>query len=238
MTLKRRILSVGFLQGLQESGWALGRNVRIDYRWAAVDDARVRGYASELVALAPDVILAMGSTAVRTLQRASATVPIVFANVANPVGAGLVATLAQPGGNATGFSSIDYATRTKWLELLKQIASRGTRGAVIRDPTAFGGGAQLGAIQGVAQSFGVDVIPIDVRDAAGIERVISAYARGSNGGLIVTTSRLARRNRDLIITVAARHKLPAIYPNRYFVMAGGLISYGVDYIEQFRQAAG
>jgi putative tryptophan/tyrosine transport system substrate-binding protein len=226
-------------QGLQELGWTLGRNVRIDYRWGgAADDDRVRRYAAELVALAPDVILTFGGTTVRALQRATATVPIVFVNVSDPVGGGLVASLARPGGNATGFASVEYGMSTKWLELLKQIAPRMTRVAVIRDPTSAGGGGQLGAIQGVAPSFGVEVSPIDVRDAGGMERAVSIFARGSNAGLIVTTSRLARQRRDLIITLAARHKLPAVYSNRIFVTGGGLISYGSDFIEQFRQAAG
>ncbi len=227
-----------FSQGLQELGWTLGRNVRIDYRWAAVDDDRVRRYAAELATLAPDVILAFGGTALRASQRAAPTLPIVFVNTSDPVGAGFVESLARPGGNATGFLSIEYGTSTKWLELLKQIAPRVTRAAVVRDSEAVGGGGQLGAIQGVAPSFGVEVSPIDVRDAAGIERAISAFARGGNGGLIVTTSRLARHHRDLIIPLAARHKLPAVYPNRYYVTAGGLIAYGADFIEQFRQAAG
>jgi putative ABC transport system substrate-binding protein len=234
-----QIIVGAFLQGLQELGWTLGRNVRIDYRWgAAADDDRVRRFAAELAALAPDIILAFGATTVRALQRATATVPIVFVNVSDPVSAGLVASLAQPGGNATGFLSLEYGMSTKWLELLKQIAPGMTRAAVIRDPTAVGGAGQLGAIQGVAPSFGVEVSPIDSRDAGGIERAVSAFARGSNGGLIVTTSRLARHHRDLIITLAARHKLPAVYPNRVFVTAGGLVSYGADFIEQFRQAAG
>ncbi len=233
-----QIVVGGFSQGLQALGWTLGRNASIDYRWAPVDDDRVRRYATELVALTPDVILAMGGTAVRALQGVTASVPIVFANVTDPVGGGLVESLARPGGNVTGFLSIEYGMSTKWLELLKQIAPRTTRAGIIRDPTAAGGGGQFGAIQGVAPSFGVEVTPIDARDAGGIERAVTAFTRGSNGGLIVTTTRFARRHRELIIMLAARHKLPAVYSNRYFVSAGGLVSYGVDYIEQFRQAAG
>jgi putative ABC transport system substrate-binding protein len=227
-----------FLQELQELRWTLGRNVRIEYRWGAVLDDRVRQYAAELVALAPDVILASGGTAVRELLRATATVPIVFVTVADPVGGGLVASLARPGGNATGFLSMEYGTSGKWLELLKQIAPRVTRAAVIRDPTATSGGGQLGAIQAVAPSFGVEVSPIDARDAGGIERAVAAFARSSNGGLIVSTSRLAAVHRELIITLAARHRLPAVYPFRVFVTSGGLVSYGPDTIDPFRRAAG
>jgi putative ABC transport system substrate-binding protein len=227
-----------FLQGLQELGWTLGRNVRIDYRWGAVDEEGLRRYAAEAVGLAPDVILATGSSTVRALQRATSTVPIVFAATGDPIAGGLVATLARPGGNATGFISIEYGMSPKWLELLKQVAPRVTRIGVLRDPTTAGGLGQFGAIQGVAASFGVEVSPIDSRDAKAMERSLGAFARGSNGGLVVTTSRFARRYRDLIITLAARHKLPVVYPNRSFVIAGGLMSYGTDYIDQFRQAAG
>jgi putative ABC transport system substrate-binding protein len=233
-----QVIVGSFSQGLQELGWTLGRNLRIDYRWGAVDDDSVRRYAAELVALAPDIILASGGTIVRALQRASAAMPIVFADVADPVGGGLVASLARPGGNATGFSSIEYGQSGKWLELLKQIAPRVTRAAVIRDPTAVSGGGQLGAIQAVAPSFGVEVSPIDPRDAGGIERAVSAFALGSNGGLIVTTSRLARHHRDLIIALAARHQLPAVYAYRVYVTDGGLISYAPDPIDMYRRAAG
>jgi putative ABC transport system substrate-binding protein len=228
----------GFSQGLQVLGWTLGRNVRIDYRWAPVDDDRVRRYAAELVALVPDVMLGMGGTVVRALQQASPTVPIVFANVTDPVGGGLIESLARPGRNSTGFLSFEYGMGTKWLELLKQMAPQVTRVAVVRDPTAVSGGGQFGAIQGAALSFGMEVSPIDAREAGGIERAITALARAPNGSLILTQSRFARRHRQLIIALAARHKLPAIYSDRFFVAAGGLISYGVDYIEQFRQAAG
>jgi putative ABC transport system substrate-binding protein len=227
-----------FSQGLQELGWKLGSNVRIDYHWAAVDDDRVRNYAADLVALAPDVILASGSTVVRALQRATSTLPIVFANTGDPVGGGLVASMAQPGGNATGFLNLEYGISTKWLELLKQIAPHVTRAGVIRDPTAASGLGQFGAIMGAARTFGVEVSPIEARDAKGLERAFIAFSRDANGGLIVTTSRMARLHRDLIITLAARYKLPTVYPNRYYITSSGLISYGPDYIEQFRLAAG
>jgi ABC-type uncharacterized transport system substrate-binding protein len=173
-----------FLQGLQESGWTLGRNLRMDTRWGAADTDRVRQYAAELVALGPDVILAGGGTIVRTLQQATSTVPIVFLQTTDPVGGGLVASLARPGGNATGFAGFEYGVSTKWLELLKEIAPRVTRAAVIRDPTAAGGGGQFGAVQGAAPSFGVEVSPIDARDVGGIERAVTAFARSTNGGLI------------------------------------------------------
>ena len=226
-----------FLQGLAELGWIAGRNVRIDHRWGATDVDRVRTYAAELVALAPDLVLAGGATAVRSLQQATGTVPIVFAGVTDPVGGGLVASLAQPGGNSTGFTNFEYGMATKWLELLKQIAPGVTRTAVIRDPSGVGGGAQFGAIQGVAPSLGVEVSPVDARYAGGIERAVTAFARSSNGGLIVTSSRFAVVHRDLIITLAARHRLPAVYPYRHYVISGGLICYGPDQIDQFRRAA-
>jgi putative tryptophan/tyrosine transport system substrate-binding protein len=227
-----------FSQGLQELGWKLGSNVRIDYRWAAVDDERIRQYAVDLVATAPDVVLASGNTIVRALQTATTTLPIVFVNVGDPAGSGLVASLAQPGGNATGFLNLEYGMSGKWLELLKQMAPRVTRVAVIRDPTARSGLGQFGAITGAAPTLGIEVSPIDARDGRGMERIAAAFSRTPNGGLIVTTSRLARTHRDLIVTLAARHKLPAVYPNRNYVTAGGLLSYGPNYIEQFRQAAG
>jgi putative ABC transport system substrate-binding protein len=195
-----------FSQGLQELGWKLGSNVQIDYRWSAVDDDRVRHSAAELVASAPDVILASGSTVVRALQRATSTLPIVFANTGDPVGGGLVASMAQPGGNATGFLNLEYGMSTKWLESLKQIAPHVTRAGVIRDPTAASGLGEFGAIMGAARTFGVEVSPIDARDAKGLERAVIAFSRDANSGLIVTTSRMARTHRDLIITLAARYK--------------------------------
>jgi len=211
--------------------------VRIDYRWAAGDADRLRRYAAELVALAPDVVLASGTSTVGPLQRASGTVPIVFAGVADPVGAGLVNSMARPGSNATGFISFEYVLSGKWLELLKQIAPGVTRVAVLRDPEISGGTGQFGAIQSVAPSFGVELSPINVRDAGEIERAIAAFARSSNGGLILTASGLAFVHRDLIIALAARHKLPTIYYYRIFVSAGGLVSYGPDPHNQYRLAA-
>jgi len=227
-----------FLQGLQEFGWALGRNLRIDYRWGAGDADRTRRYAAELVALAPDVILTSGSTAVAPLLQATRSVPIVFSQVPDPVGAGFVNSLARPGGNATGFLTFEFGLSGKWLELLKQIAPDVTRAAVIRDPAQSAGIGQWGAIQAVAPSITVLVSPINVLDANEIERDVAAFAHGSNSGLIVTASPLATLHRDLIVAVAARHRLPAVYYNRGFVIAGGLISYGPDFIDQYRRAAG
>jgi ABC-type uncharacterized transport system substrate-binding protein len=225
-----------FSQGLQEFGWILGRNIRIEYRWA-IDDDRIRRYATELVAVAPDVILAFGSTAARAIQRETLTLPIIFVYASDPVGVGLVASLAHPGGNATGFLSIEDDVSTKWLELLKQIAPHVTRVAVIRDPASLAGAGQLGAIQRAVPSFEDEVSPIDARDARAIESGVLRFARGSNGGLIVTTNRLARNHRDLIVGLAARHELPTVYPNRFYIIAGGLISYGANFIDQLRQAA-
>ena len=229
--------NVAFLQGLHELGWTDDRDVRIDYRWAAGDPDRLRRYAAELVALAPDVVLASGTSTVGPLQRASGTVPIVFAGVTDPVGAGFVNSMARPGSNPTGFISFEYGLSGKWLELLKQIAPGVTRVAVLRDPEISGGTGQFGAIQSVASSFGVELSPINVRDAGEIERAIAAFARSSNGGLILTASGLAFVHRDLIIALAARHKLPTIYYYRIFVSAGGLVSYGPDPHNQYRLAA-
>ena len=227
-----------FAQGLQQAGWTIGRNVQIDTRWAAGDAERFRRYAAELVALAPDVILAVGAAAVGPLQQATRTVPIVFVNTSDPVGAGFVESLARPGGNATGFLLYEYGTSGKWLELLKEIAPRVTRVAVLRDSALAAGTGQLGAIQAVAPSFGVELRPVDVRDAPEIERAVAAFARASDGGLIVTGSTLALVHRDLIVTLAAQHKLPAVYFQRVFVTSGGLISYAPDQIDQFRRAGG
>jgi len=228
-----------FLQGLQQLGWTDGRNVRIDTRWATTNADDIRRHAAELAALAPDVILAATGTAtVAPLLQATRTVPIVFVLVIDPVGAGFVASLARPGGNATGFTIFEYGMSGKWLELLKEIAPRVTRAAVLRDPAIASGIGQFAAVQAVAPSFGVELSPVDVRDAGEIERAVAAFARSDNGGLIVTASPLATRHRDLIITLAARHKLPAIYAGRWFVTDGGLLSYGPDYVAQFRQAAG
>jgi putative ABC transport system substrate-binding protein len=227
-----------FLQGLALLGWTIGRNVQIDTRWATANAADIRRHAAELAALAPDVILANGASAVGPLLQATRTVPIVFPVVTDPVAAGFVDSLARPGGNATGFMSFEYSLSGKWPELLKQIAPGVTRAAVFRDPAVPPGIGQFGVIQAAAPSLRVEVTPVNMRDAAEIERGVTAFARESNGGLIVTTSGLAIRHRDLIITLAARHKLPAVYPERPFVAAGGLISYGPDYVDQYRQAAG
>jgi putative ABC transport system substrate-binding protein len=224
-------------QGLQESGWAIGRNVRIDIRWGEGDAERYRRYAAELVALAPDVILVNGPAALAQLQQATRSLPIVFTNVTDPVGAGFVVSVARPGGNATGFMLAEYSTSGKWLELLKEIAPRVTRAAIIRDPTLTSAVAQFAAIQSAAASLGVELSPIDVRNTGEIERAVAAFARGPNGGLIVTSGGSSTR-RNPIITLAARHKLPAVYPFRYFVTSGGLISYGPDPIDQYRRAAG
>ena len=224
-----------FVQALQGLGWSDGRNLRIDHRWAAGDTDRFHRYAEELLALAPDVILAAATPSVQALQQATRTVPIVFAIVADPVGAGFVDSLARPGGNATGFTPFEYGISGKWLELLKEIAPRVTRVAVLRDLTI--GLGQLGAIQSVAPSLGVELTPIGVGDAGQIERTVAAFARSPNGGLIVTASTSAVIHRELIIALAARHKLPAVYYRRYFVASGGLMSYGPDFLDQFRSAA-
>jgi putative ABC transport system substrate-binding protein len=227
-----------FLQGLQQLGWADGHNVRIDTRWWGASDADAnRRYAAELVALAPDVILASGGSVMGALLQATRTVPIVFTLTVDPVGAGYVASLVRPGGNATGFTSYEYSLSGKWLELLKEIAPGTTRAAVLRDPTIPQGIGLFGAIQAVAPSFGVEVSPIDVGDAPEIERGVTAFARSANGGLIVSGSGLAAVHRNLIITLAARHKLPAVYYERFFVAAGGLVSYGPDPIDPHRRAA-
>ena len=225
------------LQGLQQLGWAVGRNVRVDIRWAAGNAEDSRRYAAELVALASDVIVANGSMSMVPLLQATRSVPIVFVVVPDPVGAGNVDSLARPGGNATGFMSFEYGMGAKWLELLKQVQPRVTRVAVIRDPAITAGAGQFGAVQSVGPSVGVEVSPISARDAPEIERAIAAFARSSNGGLVVTQSALTTVHRDLIVTLAARHKLPAVYYERHFVTAGGLISYGPDFIDQHRQAA-
>ena len=226
-----------FVQALQQLGWTDGRNMRIDVRWGAVDADRYRKYAEELVALAPDVILATSSAALGTLQRATRTVPIVFAAVADPVGAGYVDSLARPGGNASGFALFEYGIAGKWLELLKQIAPALTRAAVMRDPTVSLGIGQWAVIQAMAPSTGVDLSLVNMRDASEIERDITAFARSSNGGLIVTASPLASQHRELIIRLAADLKVPAVYFERYFVTGGGLISYGPHMIDQYQRAA-
>jgi putative tryptophan/tyrosine transport system substrate-binding protein len=224
-------------QALKQLGWSDDRNLQIDIRWANADD--IRRHAAELAALAPDVLVAGNGTAtVMPLLQATRTVPIVFVNVIDPVGAGFVASLAQPGGNATGFTIFEYGMSGKWLELLKQIAPRVTRAAVLRDPAVASGIGQFGAVQAVAPSLGVELSPVDVRGVGEIERAVTAFARSGNGGLIVTGSALALVHQDPIISLANRHRLPAVYWNRRFVTGGGLISYGPDTIDPFRRAAG
>jgi putative ABC transport system substrate-binding protein len=227
-----------FAQGLQQSGWTIGHNVRIDHRFAGTNADDLRRSAAELVALAPDVILAQSSWAIVPLLQATRTIPIVFTIVADPVGAGFVDSLARPGGNATGFTNFEYAFGGKWLELLKEIAPGVTRVAVIRESGTAAGPAQFGAIQAVAPSLGVELRPIDLRDASEFERAITAFAQGPNGGVIVTGSAAAVVHRKLIAALAARNRLPAVYNSRYFVADGGLISYGFDAVDQFRRAAG
>jgi len=222
---------------LAQLGWTDGRNVLIDTRWATTNADDLRRHTAELAALAPDVILAPAATTVGPLLQATRTVPIVFPVVVDPVAAGFVDSLARPGGNATGFLLFEYSLSGKWLELLKQIAPGLTRVAVLRDPAISAGIGQFGAIQAVAPSLRVEVNPVNLRDAGEIERAVAAFARSPNGGLIVTGSAWANRHRDLIITLAARHKLPAVYSERNFVAAGGLISYGPNYLDQFRKAA-
>ena len=227
-----------FEQGLQQLGWTDGRNLQIDYRRGAGGNDNTRRYAAELVALEPDVILASGGSVVGALLQATRTVPIVFTQTPDPVAAGFVASLARPGGNATGFTTSEYGISAKWLELLKEIAPSVTRVAVLRDPTIAAGIGQFALIQSVASSFGVELSPIDVRDDSEIERGVTAFARGSNSGLIVTSSASAALHRELIITLAARFRLPAVYSYRYFTTSGGLIAYGPDPIDQYRRAAG
>jgi len=227
-----------FLQALQQLGWSEGRNVRIDTRWGENDVERDRRYAAELLALAPDVILATGTLSVAALRRVTRTLPIVFADISDPVGAGLVDTLARPGGNVTGFMIFEYSLSGKWLELLKEVAPRLTRAAVLRDSANPAGIAQFGAIQAAAQSLGVELRPVDVRDAGEIERAIASFSRLTNGGLIVTGSASVSVHHDLIVMLAARYKLPAVYSHRRMVIGGGLISYGPESVDPFRRAAG
>jgi putative ABC transport system substrate-binding protein len=227
-----------FLLGLQQLGWIDGRNIRVEMRWTGGNADLDRRYAAELVALAPDVLLATASPTAAALQAATRAVPIVFAHAVDPVGAGFVDSLARPGGNATGFVLFEYAISAKWLELLKEIAPAVTRVAILRDPTTAAGMGQFGAIQAVAPSFGVEVIPVSLRDQGEIERGIAAFAGSSNGGLIVTAAPLGTLHRDLIIALAARHKLPAIYSSRFYATSGGLAYYGPDLIDQYRRAAG
>jgi putative ABC transport system substrate-binding protein len=226
-------------QALQQLGWTEGLNIQFDYRFGSAGDSDVvRRHAQELVALVPDLVVASGSQNVAALQQVSRTVPIVFLGIVDPVGAGFVASLARPGGNTTGFTPFEYGMGGKWLKLLKQIAPGMTQAAVLRDPSITAGVGQFAAIQSVAPLFGVELRPVDVRDAGEIERAIAAFALRSHSGLIVTLTGLTIRHRDLISALAARHRLPAVYPYRYFATSGGLISYGPNPIEESRQAAG
>jgi len=227
-----------FAQALAQLGWIVGQNLRIEHRWAAADAERIRRYAAELVALAPDVMLATGAAGVAPLLQATRTVPVVFVLVPDPVGAGFVDSLARPGGNATGFVQFDYGISGKWLELLKEIAPGVTRVAVLRDPATTAGQGQIGAIQAMAPSFGVEVTPVNVRDGGEIEHAIAAFVRTPRDGLIVTGSALTVFHRDLIVALAAQYKLPTVYFQRILVASGGLISYGADVVDQYRRAAG
>ena len=227
-----------FLQALQQLGWIDGRNVRVDIRWAEGQARKVSKNVDELIALAPDVVVVTGNASMEPLLKATRTIPIVFNTITDPVGAGYVESMAQPGGNATGFIQFEYTLSGKWLELLKQIAPHVTRAAVLRDPTITAGVGQFAVIQSLAPSLGLDVRAINVRDAAEIERAVTRFASAPNGGLILTASALSVVHRDLIIALAARHKLPAVYYRRYFAASGGLISYGYDTGAQFRGAAG
>jgi putative tryptophan/tyrosine transport system substrate-binding protein len=233
-----RMNIAAFAQGMEQLGWSDGRNVRIDYRSSAGDAERTRTYATELVSLGPDVVFASGTASVEALAGATRSVPIVFVGVADPVGAGYVDSLSRPGSNITGFMLFEYDLSAKWLELLKQIAPNVTRAAVLRDPAITAGVGQFAVIQSVARSIGVEVSPVNVRDASEIERAITAFASQSNGGLILTASALSLFHRDLIISLAARERLPAVYYRRGFVAAGGLISYGPDIVDQYRRSAG
>src|SRR5262249_26209003 len=226
-----------FVQSLQQLGWTDGHNVSIETRWAAADADCFRKYAAEFAELAPDVILASGSSSVGPLLQATRAVPIVFVNVPDPVGAGFVHSLARPGGNATGFSVFEYGIGSKWVELLKEIAPSVTRVAVLRDPSFAAGIGLLAAMQAVAPSLGMELTPIDVREPGEIEQGIREFARVANGGLVVPASPSQGAHRELIITLAARHRLPAVYPFRYMVTGGGLISYGPDITDQYRRAA-
>ena len=229
---------VALMQRLQQLGWVDGSNVRVDMRWSP-DPNDLRRHAAELAALAPDVIVAAtGTTTIAPLLQATRIVPIVFVLAIDPVGAGFVTSVSRPGGNATGFTMFEYGMSVKWVELLKEIAPHVSRAAVLRDPTIASGIGQFGAVQAAAPSLGVELSPVDVHDEHEIERAITAFARLPNGGLIVTAAPLASRHRDLIIALAARLRLPAVYPSRYFVTAGGLIYYGPDLIDQYRRTAG
>jgi putative ABC transport system substrate-binding protein len=234
---KDRHASTRFRQAMELLGWAIGRNLQIEYRWGGADAANLRKFAAELAAFAPDVILSSGTASLGPLLQETRTVPIVFVNVSDPVGAGFVNSLSRPGGNATGFMQFEYSLSAKWLELLKQIAPGVTRAAVLRDAALTSGTGQFAVIQSVASAVGVEVSPVNVHDAGEIERAVAAFASSPNGGLVVTSSALVVRYRELIIGLAAQHKLPAVYYRRLFVNDGGLISYGYDLLDQYRRAA-
>ncbi|HYJ43115.1 MAG TPA: ABC transporter substrate-binding protein [Xanthobacteraceae bacterium] len=225
-----------FSQALETFGWTVGRNLQIDVRWGAVDAESQRRSAAELVALAPDIILASASPAVMAVQQTAYGGPVVFVVVSDPVGAGFVDNLARPGGKVTGFTQFEYGLSAKWLELLKELVPRVSRVAVIRNPAIASGPGQLGALQAAASSLGVELRPIDVRNADELERALNSFVRGTNDGLVATGGGIAVQ-RKLIVALAARHRLPAIYPYRYFVADGGLMSYGPDLVDQYRQAA-
>jgi putative ABC transport system substrate-binding protein len=227
-----------FVKQLAELGWIVGRTLQIDYRWTGGNAARLWQYAAELVALSPDVIMVAGGSHVGPLQQVTRTIPIVFVQVADAVGGGFVESLAHPGGNATGFTNFEFDISSKWLELLREVAPRTTRTAVLRDPSNPTGTAQFGAVQAVGRGIGIEATPIGLRDAAEIERGISEFAARPNGGLIITPNGLAIVHRALIIELAERYRLPAVYPFRYFATGGGLISYGPDAVDQYRRAAG
>ena len=234
----QRASYAAFMQFLKELGWADGGNLRVDSRWADGSASDIRKYAEELAALAPDVIVVTGTAGLAPIIQVAPTVPIVFANVADPVGAGFVNSMSRPGGNVTGFVQFEYSLSAKWLELLKQVAPDLARVAVLRDPAITSGIGQFAVIQSVATSIGVEVVAINVRDASEIEQSVEAFARLPNGGLILTASALATTHRDLIIALAAKYKLPAVYYRRYYAASGGLISYGYDVFQQYRGAAG
>ena len=226
--------TAAFLQTLQELGWTDGRNVRIEMRWGGGD---LRRYAAELVALAPDVILTNGSVGIASVLGVTRTIPVVFVQVTDPVGAGLVESLARPGGNATGFTLFEFSTSGKWVELLKQIAPAVTRAVVLRDPTSLAGLGQFAAVQSAASLLGVELRPVDIRRAQGIERAVTAFAQAPNGGLIIGNTSFAFFHRELIIALAARYRLPAVYPYRSLAVGGGLVLYGTDSADSYRQAA-
>jgi putative ABC transport system substrate-binding protein len=233
-----RLQVAAFQQRLQELGWTNDANIRIEYRWGAGDTGKYRKYAAELVALASDVIVAVGGSSVEAVQEISHSVPIVFLQVTDPVNRGLIASLARPHGNETGFVQFDFAICAKWLELLKQVAPRVSRVAVLRDPSQFSGNGQMAAIQSAAPAFGIELTPIDMREADVIEPGLKAFAQGANQGIIVTATAKADIHRRLIMDLAARYRWPAVYPYRIYVAEGGLISYGPNVIDEFRRAAG